>query len=113
MADPERVTPLRREPLPDAIDLPADMKDAGLTPNEMRAVKAASGMRLDVLFGDGDETDSDDKTQAMVYVMLRRAGHDPTWDEAGDVRPIAGAAEADPTRIASSQSLQDSAGTGA
>lgn len=113
MADAERVTELRRRELPESIALPADVAAAGLTPNEMRAVKVASGIRLDELFGEASESDSDDKTQAMVYVQLLRAGYSPTWEEAGDVRPIAGAAEPDPTRTASSPSLQDSAGTGA
>ena len=96
MAEPEPVSRLRRD-LPESIPLPTEMAAAALTPNEMRAIKRASGMRLDDLFG--EETDADDKTQAMVFVQLRRAGHDPTWDEAGDVRPIpVEAPPADPTR---------------
>jgi hypothetical protein len=99
LADTDHVTPLPRRDLPDAIELPTDVRAASLTPNEMRAVKAASGMRLDALFD--DETDSDDKTQAMVFVALLRAGYSPSWTEAGDVRPVVGEGEApDPTRTA-------------
>jgi hypothetical protein len=97
MADAEPVIALARA-LPESITLPASVEAAALTPNEMRAVKTASGMRLDVLFG--DETDSDDKTQAMVFVALRRAGYDPTWEQAGDVRPVPTEEPPDPTRPA-------------
>jgi hypothetical protein len=93
------VSTLPRQQLPESIALPASVEAAALTPNEMRAVKAASGMRLDVLFG--DETDSDDKTQAMVFVALRRAGYRPSWEEAGDVRPVPVTEPPDPTRTGS------------
>jgi len=60
-----------------------------MTPNEMRAVREASGITLTTLMG-GSEDSFDaapDQVQAMVWVMLRRQGFEPSWDAAGDVFP--------------------------
>ena len=67
MADAE-VAKLRRE-LPATVSIPTT---EGLTPNEMRRLKEASGRRLDELFGEA--SDLDDKTQALVWVALTRRG---------------------------------------
>ena len=42
------------------------------------------------LLGGGDAEDLDaapDRIQALVWIQLRRDGHSPSWDEAGDVAP--------------------------
>ena len=60
-----------------------------LTPNEMRALKAQTGKPLGELLG-GDENDMEqapDRIQALVWVGLRRAGYQASWDQAGDVSP--------------------------
>jgi hypothetical protein len=92
MGETERVTALPRE-LPKTMRVPSTAE--GLTPNEMRKLKEASGRRLDDIFG--DETDLDDKTQALIWVQLRRDGFDPSWDDAGDVMPITEDEAPDPT----------------
>lgn len=81
-----------RKPIPPEI---AIQEGVAPTPNEMRAIKAASGHRLETLLGDAG--DLDDKMQALVWLALRRAGFDPTWDEAGDVRPLTDDDVPDPT----------------
>jgi len=94
MAAPETVTKLRK--LPTSVRLDQGMS---LTPNEMRALKATTGQSLTQLLG-GDAEDMDaapDRIQALVWTQLRRDGHDPTWDEAGDVMPDMRAPEVDPT----------------
>jgi hypothetical protein len=107
--DAETVTPLKRA-LPSTIPIPESAE--GLTPNEMRKLKEASGRRLDALFG--EEADLDDKTQALIWVQLRRAGYEPSWDEAGDVLPVGREAEEpDPTSGGRSTSSPASADTGA
>lgn len=98
------------------LTLPASIRLAqSMTPNEMRALKAASGQSLNDLLG-GDPEDMElapDRTQAMVYIALLRAGHDVTWEQAGDVAPDMSEAIPDPTNGASSSALSVSAGTGA
>jgi hypothetical protein len=79
--------------------LPAEIAPAqNLSPNEMRAVKEATGRSLTELLG-GDPSDLDmapDRLQALIWCALRRAGWpDVTWDEAGDV--VAQTDEPDPT----------------
>jgi hypothetical protein len=85
--------------------LPATIRVAQtLTPNEMRALKAATGRNLNDLMG-GDAEDMEqapDRIQSLVWVALRRAGHDCSWDEAGDVAPDMTDEPADPTNGASS-----------
>jgi hypothetical protein len=108
MAEADPVTQLKR-PLPATVPIPESAE--GLTPNEMRKLKEVSGRRLDELFG--EEVDLDDKTQALVWVQLVRAGYAPSWDEAGDVRPATGGEEPDPTSGARSSSSPPSATTGA
>jgi hypothetical protein len=104
----EPVTELKR-PLPKTVPVPTSAEE-GMTPNEMRKLKEASGRRLDELFG--DEADLDDKTQALVWVQLRRHGYEPSWDEAGDVLPATGGEEPDPTSGARSSSSPPSVTTG-
>ena len=87
------VTQLPR-PLPDQITVAEQM-----TPNEMRAIKRLTGRTLQDLLG-GDPEDMDkapDRLQALAWVALRRAGYDPTWEQAGDVAAIAETPEPDPT----------------
>lgn len=85
-----------------------------MTPNEMRALKEVTGRSLTELLG-GDTENMDlapDRLQAMVWIALRRAGHNPTWEEAGDVLPDMTKEEPDPTRPASSSSSFTSAAGG-
>ena len=70
--------------LPDTIKVVQDM-----TPNELRALKEETGRPLGELIG-GDAEDMDkapDRIQSLVWVALRRAGYDVSWQDAGDVRP--------------------------
>jgi len=93
------------------VDLPATIKLVRtLTPNEMRAVKAASGLPLGQLFTDDN---IDLGTQAMVYVALRRAGYEASWDDAGDVAPDTDEAVPDPTSGVTSTALSAFANGGA
>lgn len=85
---------------PNGVGLPESIRPAtAMTPNEMRAIKAHTGRSLTELIG-GDAEDMDqapDRIQAMVWVALRRAGHDPSWEQAGDVVPDMAEPEPDPT----------------
>lgn len=93
MAEAQQVVNLPRQ-LPTEIRVSAQM-----TPNEMRQLKAITGRPLQDLLG-GDPEDMDkapDRLQALAWVALRRAGHDVTWDQAGDVAAIVDEPEPDPT----------------
>ena len=86
-----------------------------LTPNEMRALKAATGRTLDDLLG-GEAEDMDrapDRIQSLVWCALRRAGHDVTWDQAGDVAPDMTDEPVDPTGNGNSTPSSTSADGGA
>jgi len=76
-------------PLPATIELNPKL---GMSPNEMRAFRGLTGRSVAELEGQAE-----DQVQAGVWVALRRAGYDPTWEEAGDVIPIAVEDPADPT----------------
>ena len=98
MAEAEQVvTPLGV--LPEKVKVPTS-----LTPNEMRRLKGLTGKSLGELLG-GDAEDMDqapDRIQALVYCGLRRAGYEPTWEQAGDVSPDTEQVPADPLKPASS-----------
>jgi hypothetical protein len=86
-------------PLPDSIRVAQNM-----TPNEMRLLKAHTGRPLSELLG-GDPEDMDmapDRIQSLVWVALRRAGYEVSWDDAGDVLPDTSEADVDPTSAAPS-----------
>jgi hypothetical protein len=85
-----------------------------LTPNEMRELKAATGRSLsDLLGGDAEDMDkAPDRIQSLVWIALRREGHDCTWDEAGDVQPDSSPVPLDPTKPANSNSSPLSVATG-
>ena len=96
-------------------ELPATIRAvASMTPNEMRALKEETGRPLsDLLGGDPENMDlAPDRLQAMVWVALRRAGYDASWDDAGDVRPDMSEVTPDPTRPASLNSYSTSAAGG-
>jgi len=98
------------------LNLPQSIRVAQtLTPNEMRALKAATGRNLnDLLGGEAEDMEqAPDRIQSLVWVALRRAGHDATWDQAGDVAPDMTADEPDPTNGASSTPSSISAAGGA
>jgi len=92
------VIPLPPRQLPATILIPTDVTE-GLTPREMRELKDASGQRLDYLLG--PDADWDEKTQVGVWIALKRAGYDPTWDDTLDVRPVQEQAPPDPTSAGS------------
>jgi hypothetical protein len=81
----------------------------------MRALKAATGRSLnDLLGGEADDMDqAPDRIQSLVWVALRRAGHDCSWDEAGDVAPDMTDEPVDPTGNGNSTASSTSAGSGA
>lgn len=81
-------------PLPDSVTVSASLQ-VRFTPNEMRQLKQATGRTMTDLMGeDGDDAD---RMQAMAWLELRRQGHDPTWDQAGDVALVFEAEAPDPT----------------
>lgn len=86
-----------RLPLPTSIQIEGQMSDLAPTPNEMRAIKTASGMRLDYLFDPSSDADADDRVQAFTWLALRRAGYDASWNDAGDVRLVQADEPPDPT----------------
>jgi len=93
--------------LPESIE--ADPNNIVLSPNEMRALRAATGRPMSDIFT--DEAD-EDAMQAVVWLTLRRAGYRPTWDEAGDVGLRATVAQSDPTPTDTSQTSRLSAISG-
>ena len=94
-------------------DLPsvvvADPNNIALTPNEMRALRAATGRTISDLFSDGNEEDA---MQAVVWLALRREGYTATWDQAGDVGMSMDVAKSDPTPTKSWPPGPGSAGSG-
>jgi len=91
----------------------ADPENITLTPNEMRALKLATGGRaMTDVFADGNEEDA---MQAVVWLALRRAGHTATWDQAGDVglKAVKAAEVSDPTPTVSTPTSPPSADFGA
>jgi hypothetical protein len=100
------------EGVPDTVTVRAGMM---LAPQEMRDLAAVTGRPLsEVLDTAGGEDDLDaapDRTQALVWTVLRRLGHDVTWAQAGQVVPVMGE-PLDPTNAGPSRPSLDSAGTG-
>jgi hypothetical protein len=110
MADTESVdeSVIQMPPrLPEAVTVSGDFR---MTANEMRRLKEVSGRTMTELMG--EEADDADRVQAMVWLKLRREGHDPTWDQAGDVGIDYAAPVPDPTSDEHSKSSPDSAGSG-
>lgn len=96
MAEP--VALARSRPLPERIRMASS-----LTPNEMRLLKVTTGRSLTELIG-GDAEDMEqapDRMQAMLWIALRRAGYDVSWEDAGDVEPDMSEVPPDPTPSAS------------
>jgi hypothetical protein len=93
MAEAEQVTHLPR-PLPQEIVVAQQ-----ITPNEMRELKRETGRTLtDILGGDPEDMDrAPDRLQSLVWVALRRAGYEVTWDQAGDTAAVVREPEPDPT----------------
>jgi len=111
MAKSEAVTKLRPEPLPTSITIDTtNMAEVAMAPNELRELKRATGRSMTELMG--DEGDDADRLQVMVWLRLRRDGHRPSWDEAGEVLVIYQADAPDPTAAPSSIGPPTSAGTG-
>jgi hypothetical protein len=97
---------------PNGTGLPKSIVVGGsprLTPNELRAVRATTGKTLEALM-----TDEADAMQTMVWLKLRRAGYQATWDQAGDVEADLAPEPPDPTPSASlttSRASVDSGGS--
>jgi hypothetical protein len=93
VAETEPVAHLPR-PLPREI-----VVEQQITPNEMRELKRVTGRSLqEILGGEAEDLDrAPDRLQALVWVALRRAGYDVTWDQAGDTAAIQAEPEPDPT----------------
>jgi hypothetical protein len=115
MAETDAVTPLRREPLPEYVNVdPATMATTTrLAPNELRALKAQTGKGMNELLGEG--ADDADRLQTLVWLRVRRdlGRADVTWAECGDVAVGFEATPADPTSAPGETSSLPSAGTGA
>lgn len=99
------------------LSLPVSIRPVStMTPNEMRALKEHTGRTLSELLG-GDIEDMDmapDRLQSLVWVALRRAGYDVSWEDAGDVLPDTSEEQApDPTRPERSSSSYISVAGGA
>jgi len=107
MAEPEPV----RLPstLPETITI-TGQPDVRMTPNQMRALKAETGHTLEELMG--DTADDADRMQTLVWLELRRHGHNARWSEVGDVGVEFQSEPPDPTTSGGSPSLPDSAATG-
>lgn len=84
--------------------------DTRLTANEMRRLKTETGKSLDDLMGDG--ADEADRMQTIVWLELRRLGHEVRWDEVGDVALEFVAAPADPTNADTPSNSPPSVTTG-
>lgn len=69
--------------LPESVEVSGNPGDMRWTPNEMRALKEASGQTMTELMGESAELE--DQMQAVVWLKLYQAGHRPSWDQAGDV----------------------------
>ena len=109
MEGTENVRPLP-ERLPESVEVTQN-PDLRMTPNQMRALKAETGKTLDELIG--EEADEADRLQAIVWLELRRRGHDAHWDQIGDVAVEFKEEAADFTSGEPSTSSPPSAATGA
>jgi hypothetical protein len=77
------------------------------SPNELRVLKAQTGRTLESIMN--DEADA---MQATIWFALRRAGYDPTFEAAGEVRGEMATLEPDPTIGAASTTSPHSADSG-
>ncbi|HEV8163151.1 MAG TPA: hypothetical protein VGR74_01650 [Actinomycetota bacterium] len=112
MAKTDAVTKLRPEPLPTEVTIdPNAMAEVAMAPNELRELKRQTGQSMTELLGDG--ADDADRLQVMVWLRLRRDGHRPSWDEAGDVAVVYRTVVPDPTNGGPPISSPPSATTGA
>ncbi len=112
MAKANAVTKLRPDPLPAEIEIDTTrMAEIAMAPNELRELRKQTGKGLTELLG--EEATDEDRLQVMVWLRLRRDGHQPTWDEAGDVAVIYRDVPVDPTSGASSTGPPGSVGIGA
>ena len=80
-----------------------------IKPNELRVLKALTNKTLEQMMA--DEVDA---MQVMVWCALRRAGYNPTWEQAGDVEAeLVVDDTVDPTNGSTSTTSQRSATSGA
>jgi hypothetical protein len=74
----ESVTEIREDPnLPDHLVIHGAPR---FSANQLRQIRAVSGKTMEQLLEDGA-----DVIQANAYITLRKMGHAPTWDQAGDI----------------------------
>jgi hypothetical protein len=108
MAEAEGVRRLPQQ-LPEQLTI-SGTPDLRMTPNQIRALKAATGKTLEQLMG--PQADDGDRMQAIAWLELRRLGFEVDWEEAGDVPLQFETEEPDPTSGGSSSSSPPSAITG-
>lgn len=77
--------------LPDVVKVSGSPR---FSANQLRVLKAETGLALDQLMNDGAAI-----VQALALLQLRKAGYTVSWDEAGDVEVELGGLEnaPDPT----------------
>jgi len=95
-------------PLPDVVTLTSVAPR--FSANELRMLKAQTGRTMEDLLGPGAE--DADRWQTMAWLELRRAGHDVSWQDAGDVQVAVVDETPDPTNGGPSTSSPGSAATG-
>lgn len=78
-----------QRPLPEAVYV---SNAARFTPNQLRQVRAVSGIPLEQVMGDEANV-----FQAMIYFKLTREGYEPTWEDCGNVYAILEEEPEDPT----------------
>lgn len=95
-------------PLPDTVRLTTIQPR--FSANELRMLKAQTGRTMEQIMG--PEADDADRWQTMAWLELRRAGHDVSWNQAGDVQVEIVQEAPDPTSAGLSPSSPPSATTG-
>ena len=91
-------------PLPEAVYV---SNSARFTPNQLRQLRAVSGIGLEQVMGDEANV-----FQAMIYFKLWRMGYEPSWEACGYVSAILEDEPQDPSSPESVTTSQPSAATG-
>ena len=94
--------------LPTRIEV--DPNDLTISPNELRALRAATGRAMSDLMG--ESADDEDRMQALVFLALRRQGYRASWQEAGDTAVAFVTPPSDPTPTDTSPGSRPSAISG-
>lgn len=91
-------------PLPEAVYV---TNGARFTPNQLRQLRAVSGVSLEEVMGDEANV-----FQSLIYFKLQRMGYQPSWDDCGNIAAIMEDEPEDPTLPESVTGLPHSAATG-